>query len=351
MGLGSYVIRRLLLLIPTLIGVSLLIFAVTQMINPAVRAMLYVTSDKQLHKIDEVIIKYGLNDPFYIQYVRWMDQLLHGNLGYSKTGKAGVLECILRRLPATVEITMYSAPFTILLGIYLGVQSAVHKDKFIDQATRALSIIGWSLPSFWLGIMLLSFAFATTKGIVNLPGGLFPPGRLDLNTQSIVNSASFVKYTGLVTIDGLLNGKPLVALDALRHLVLPVITLTTIQIALIVRVMRSSMLEALGKGYIISARAKGLSKKSVINKHARRNALIPVATLSGLLIAGMITGVIITETVFAFPGIGRFAADAALQLDMPAVLGFAMLTGIVFVMANLIVDILYAYIDPRIRLG
>jgi len=351
MGLGSYIVRRLLLLIPTLIGVTMLIFAVTQMIDPAIRAMLYVTSDKQLSKLDLVIEKYGLNDPFHIQYVRWMSELLHGNLGYSKTGRGAVLACILRRLPASVEITLYSAPVTIIVGIYLGVKSAVHKDRLIDQATRALSIIGWSLPSFWLGIMLLSFAFVATRGVVDLPGGLFPPGRLDLSTQSIVNSPSFVTYTGFYTIDGLLNGKPLVTLDALRHLILPIVTLTTIQIALIIRVMRSSMLEALGKGYIISARAKGLTKKMVINKHARRNALIPVVTLSGLLIAGMVTGVIITETVFAFPGIGRFAADAALQLDLPAVLGFALLTGIVFVFANLIVDILYAYIDPRIRLG
>jgi len=320
------------------------------MIDPAIRAMLYVQSDKQLNKLDEVIVKYGLNDPFYVQYFRWINEVLHGNLGYSKTGKGGVLDCILNRLPATVEITLYSSPFIILVGIYLGVQSAVHKDKVIDELTRALSIIGWSLPSFWLGIMLLSFSFALTSGI-GLAGGLFPPGRLDLGTQSIVNSASFVKYTGLVTIDGLLNGNIWVTLDGLRHLVLPVVTLTVIQIALIVRVMRSSMLEALGKGYILSARAKGLTKKTVIIKHARRNALIPVVTLSGLLVAGMITGVIITETIFAFPGIGRFAADAALLLDLPAVLGFALLTGIVFVVANLIVDILYAYIDPRIRLG
>jgi peptide/nickel transport system permease protein len=350
MGLGSYIIRRLLLLIPTLLGVTLLLFAVTQMIDPAIRAMLYVQSDKQLNKLDEVIVKYGLNDPFYIQYFRWLNEVLHGNLGYSKTGKGTVLECILTRLPTTIEITLYSSPVIILVGIYLGVQSAVHKDKLIDELTRALSIIGWSLPSFWLGIMLLSFSFAATSSI-GLAGGLFPPGRLDLSTQSIVNSASFVKYTGLVTIDGLLNGNVWVTLDGLRHLVLPVLTLTVIQIALIVRVMRSSMLEALGKGYIISARAKGLTKKTVINKHARRNALIPVVTLSGLLVAGMMTGVIITESVFAFPGIGRFAADAALQLDLPAVLGFALLTGIVFVVANLIVDVLYAYIDPRIRLG
>lgn len=350
MGLGSYVIRRLLLLIPTLLGVTLLVFAVSQMINPALRALLYVTSDKQLSILDEVIKKYGLNDPFYVQYFRWLDQLLHGNLGYSRVGRGNVLDCILIRLPATVEITLYSAPIIILLGIYLGVQSAVHKDKLLDQGTRALSIIGWSLPSFWFGILLLSIAFALT-GNIGLAGGLFPPGRLDVSTQAIVNSPSFIQYTGLVTIDGLLNGKPLVTLDGLRHLVLPVVVLTTIQIALIVRVMRSSMLEALGKGYIISARAKGLSKKTVINKHARRNALIPVVTLSGLLVAGMMTGVIITETVFAFPGIGRFAADAALQLDIPAVLGFALLTGIVFVVANLIVDVIYAYIDPRIRLG
>jgi peptide/nickel transport system permease protein len=167
----------------------------------------------------------------------------------------------------------------------------------------------------------------------------------------VVRTAGWNKYTGLYTVDGILNGRLDVALDAIKHLILPVITLTTVQIALIIRVMRSSMLEALNKGYIVTARAKGLAKKVVINKHARRNALIPIVTLSGIMAAGMLTGVVITESVFALHGLGEFAASAATQLDIASVLGFALLSGFVFVIANLIVDIVYAFVDPRIRLA
>jgi peptide/nickel transport system permease protein len=185
--------------------------------------------------------------------------------------------------------------------------------------------------------------------------GWFPPERMSTDVHNYIYvSGKWQTYTGLLTIDGLLNGQLWITLDALKHLVLPTISLTAINIALIIRVMRSSMLEALGKGYIVAARAKGLSNIEVINKHARRNALIPVVTLSALLVAGMITGVVITETVFAINGIGRFAADAAVShggaVDVPAVLGFTLFAGIVFIIANLIVDITYAYLDPRIRL-
>lgn len=345
MGLLQFTVRRLLLLIPTLIGVTLLIFAVTQLISPAQRALLYVTSDKQLEKIDLIIAKYGLDRPFYEQYFNWIMQVLQGNLGIAKSaGNQPVLKVLLDRFPATLELTLYSAPLIIFFGIYLGVKSAVHRDKPIDHVTRAAAIIGWSLPSFWLGIVLLAIFY----------GGLgwFPPKRLSTAAEIFVNSPAWHKYTGLYTIDGLLNGQIWVTVDAFRHLVLPVIVLTTINVALLIRVMRSSMLESLSKGYIVAARAKGLKNSVVINKHARRNALIPVVTLSGLLIAGMLGGLIITETVFAFPGIGQFAANAALTgPDLPAVLGFALFTGTIFVVANLIVDILYAYIDPRIKLG
>ena len=186
--------------------------------------------------------------------------------------------------------------------------------------------------------------------------GWFPPERIGSEAYNYITlSGKWHTYTGLYTIDGLLNGQLWITIDALRHLVLPTISLTTIQIALIVRVMRSSMLESLSKGYIVTARAKGLSQAEVINKHARRNALIPTITVSGLLTAGMLTGVTITETVFNIDGIGRWAAWSAgaggSVPDIPGVLGFAMFAGIVYCIANLIVDILYAYIDPRIRLG
>jgi peptide/nickel transport system permease protein len=348
MGLLQFTIRRLLLLIPVLIGVTLLIFAVTQLIPVEARALLYITSEKQLGRpnvIEETIKKFGLDRPFYEQYATWFGQVIQGNLGIAKSANnQGVLFVLLDRFPATMELTMYSAPIIVILGIYLGVKSAVHRDKPIDHVTRAAAIVGWSLPSFWFGIVLLAIFY----GVL----GWFPPKRLDGVADIFVNSNAWHRYTGLYTVDGLLNGQPWITLEAFRHLVLPVAVLVTINIALLIRVMRSSMLESLSKGYVVTARAKGLRNAEVINKHARRNALIPVITLSGVLVAGMLGGLIITETVFAFPGIGNFAAAAALNgPDLPAVLGFALFTGTIFVLANLLVDILYAYIDPRIKLG
>jgi dipeptide transport system permease protein len=348
MGLGAYVIRRVLLIIPTLLGVVLLIFAVTQLFTPQQRATLYITSERQLTQIDTVIRIYHLNESVLYQFVDWISQVFQGNLGYSRTGGGPVLQVMLRKLPATFELVIWSLPITILVGIYLGVQSAVHRDKLADHVTRSLAIVGYSLPTFWLGIMLIAIFFAAL--------GWFPPERIGSAAFNYIYlSGNWHSYTGLLTIDGLLNGQPWITLDVLRHMVLPTLTLVTINIALVMRVMRSSMLEALGKGYVMAARAKGLNNAQVINKHARRNALIPVMTVAGLLTAGLLTGVVITETVFNIDGVGRWAAIAAggggTVPDIPAVLGFALFAGIVYVVANLIVDVMYAYIDPRIRLG
>jgi peptide/nickel transport system permease protein len=346
MGLRTYIIRRLILLVPTLIGATLLIFAVTQLFDPVARATLYITNVQQFtsQNIDNIIQRYGLNDPAYLQFGRWFSQVIQGNLGFSRVARQPVLQALIDRFPATAEIVLICAPIIILLGIWLGVKSAVHHDKLIDHLTRTVSIIGWSLPSFWLGIILISIFY------VGL--GLFPTGRLSTAAQTfVITNPSFIRFTKLNTIDGLLNGQVWITVDAIRHLVLPVTVLTVIQIALIVRIMRSSMLEALNKGYIVAAKAKGLTDKEVINKHARKNALIPTITLSGLMVAGMLNGVVITETVFGINGVGLFAATSALSLDIAAVLGFTLFAGIIFVVANLVVDIMYAYLDPRIRLG
>ena len=345
MGMKAFMIRRILLMIPTLIGVTLLIFGVVQLFTPEQRASLYIRDVKQLKNIDNIIVRYHLNASVFEQYQSWVTELLQGNLGWSKTSNKPVLTTLLQKFPATIEVVMFSIPITILVGVFLGVQSARHRDKPIDHATRIFSIIGYSLPTFWLGIMLLAVFYAWL--------GWFPPERLGFTAKTFVISSSTAwnKYTGIYTIDGILNGQLWITLDALRHLVLPTITLVTIQIALIVRVMRSSMLEAIGKGYVTAAMAKGLTKKEVINKHARRNALIPVVTLAGLMVAGLISGVTITETIFNIDGIGRWAALAAINLDIPSVLGFALFSGFIYVVANLMVDIMYAYVDPRIRLG
>jgi len=343
-SLIEYVVRRLILLTFVLIGVSILIFAISALVPVEVRAMLYARNYQHISPegLRQLAEKYGLTKPLYEQYFTWLGQVLQGNLGWSKSSSQPVMEAILSRWPYTFEIVIFAAPLIIFLGIYLGVQSAIHKDTIIDHLCRLLSIIGWSLPSFWLGLILLSFFYG------NL--GWLPPGPISDNFRLIRDSPQFIRYTRIDLIDGILNGMPEITLDVIKHAILPVIVVVVIDIALLIRVMRSSMLETLNKPYIITARAKGLDEKTVIYKHARRNALIPTITLSGMLIAGLLGGLIITETVFAFGGLGQWAANAALQFDIPAVLGYAMLSAFLFVAANLIVDILYAYIDPRIRL-
>jgi dipeptide transport system permease protein len=357
MGLLTFVTRRMILLIPVLLGVTILIFVITMLFPPATRASIYMknlkasTVTERNAIINETIYAYGLNNPFYVQYFTWLGQVLQGNLGWSMTDMQPVIQSIMTRFPATLEIVLYSAPIIVFVGIFLGVQSAVHRDKMVDHVTRSVSIMGWSLPSFWLGMLLITVFY------LYLGQSMFSPGRLSSTALFHVHEpGEYRQYTGLYTIDGILNGQLWITADAITHLILPIFVLVTIQVALLIRVMRSSMLEALSKPYIIAAKAKGLTQKEVINKHARRNALIPVVTLSGLLVGGMLTGLTITETVFGLGGLGAWAAAAALGTggagpDIPSVLAFAMLSAIVFVVANLVVDVLYAYIDPRIRLA
>lgn len=344
MGLITYVVRRLILLIPVLLGVTVMIFALTMFFSPTIRALLYIRNPQMLtpENIKGVIDKYHLNDPFYIQYFTWLGQILQGNFGWSQTASMPVLSAIVAKFPATFEIIVFAAPVIIILGLYLGIQSAVYRDKPFDHITRSSAIIGWSLPSFWLGLIFIAVFY----GLL----GWVSPGRVSSAVQNFIDTPQFTRYTGLYILDGILNGQLWISWDAFKHAVLPALVIIVIDIALIIRVARSSMLEALGKGYIVTARAKGLAEKEVINKHARRNALIPIVTLSGLLIGGLVTGVTITETVFGFGGLGNWAATSARMLDVPSVLGFAMFTAIVFVLTNLMVDVLYAYIDPRISL-
>jgi peptide/nickel transport system permease protein len=342
--LRAYILRRLILLIPVLLGVSILIFSLLQFFDPIERAALYVRDARQMGHIEEIIEKYGLDEPVWVQYGTWLNQVLHGNLGWSKVVSKPVVDAIWGFLPATLELAIFATPLIIFGGIFLGKRAAAHKDKIIDHVTRVGAIIGWSLPTFWLGLILLMVFYGYFSG-------LFPPERLSTEVSLIVHSDQFVRYTNINTIDAILNGNGRVLFDALRHLVLPIITLTAVNIAFIMRLMRSSMLEALGKGYITSARAKGLKENVVINKHAGKNAMIPVLTVSGYIFAGIVNGVVITETIFNYKGLGWFAWQSAVNLDIPSVLAFALFSGVLFVLTNLVVDLLYARMDPRIRLG
>jgi len=342
--LRSYIIRRLLLLIPVLFGVTLFIFGITMMFSPIERVSLYVTSARQMSDIPALIETYGLDRPFFVQYGNWIGQVFSGNLGWSRVVGMPVWDAIWTFLPATLELAIFACPLIILLGIFLGTTAAAHKDRPLDHGTRVMAIVGWSLPTFWLGLVLIMIFYGYFRGVL-------PPSRLSIQMDMVVNSADFVRYTHINTIDAILNLNGPVLLDALRHLVLPVITLSVVNVAFIMRLMRSSMLEALGKGYILTARAKGLAERMVINKHARRNALIPVITVSGYVFAGLANGVVITETIFTYKGIGWWAWQSAVRLDIASVLGFALFNAVLFVLVNLVVDILYTRVDPRVRLG
>ena len=344
MELRSYILRRVLLLIPVLLGVTLFIFGITMFFSPMERATLYVTNIRQLNNLPAIIERYGLDRPFVVQYGTWLGQVLSGNLGWSEVASMPVARAIPHLIPATMELAIFAVPIIILVGIFFGTKSAAHKDKPLDHSTRVVAILGWSLPSFWLGLILLMIFYGYFTGFL-------PPGRLSIPMDILADSAGFTRYTHINTLDAILNLNGPVLLDALRHLVLPVTTISVINMAFIMRLMRSSMLESLGKGYILTARAKGLAESVVVNKHARRNALIPVITVSGYLFAGLASGAVITETIFSFKGIGWWAWQAAFRLDIASVLGFALFSAVLFVIINLIVDILYTRIDPRVRLG
>ena len=341
--MSAYIIRRLLILPIILLGLSVLIFGMLQALNPVERAALYVTSPpKTQDALQSIIQKYGLDQPIYVQYWHWLDNVIHGDLGWSQTAQMPVLQAIETYFPATFELAIWSFVPIIVIGVWMGVQAAIHHDTIIDQAARIFSIIGYSFPSFVFGLLMLLIFYSNLQW--------FPPGRLSDWANAIVYSAQFHQYTGMHTFDALLNGRFDIFLDSLRHLVLPALTLSYINWALILRVTRSSMLDTIRQDYVTTARAKGLSERMVINEHARPNAMLPVATIGGLLLIGLLNGVVITETVFNYHGMGLFVANAALNFDAVSVLGVTMFDGALLVLANLVVDVLYGYLDPRIRL-
>ncbi len=338
----AFVLRRLLLLPLVALGVTLLIFGLLQLLSPQMRAALYVTDPRQLRAVDSIIRAHGLDKPFHIQYVGWLSRVVQGDLGWSETAKMPVAKAIATFFPATLELTMFAVVPILVVGIWLGTLSAVHRDRIVDHFSRFFSISGTSMPTFVWGLLLLMVFYGAWQ--------LFPPGRLSLEPNMYVLSQQFRPYTGLMTVDALLNGQLWIFVDALRHLVLPVLTLSLVSCATLVRVTRSSMLETLRQDYVRTARAKGLESAVVVNKHARKNAMIPVVTMSALLFVGLLNGVAITETVYGYPGIGLWGVNAAIQLDAAAVAGFALFNALLLVVGNLAADILYAVIDPRIRL-
>lgn len=338
----TYVARRLLLLIPVLIGVSILTFTIMRAAGDPVTAYLPRGEQTNPIAIERIIEKYHLDEPTYVQYLYWLKGVLEFDLGYSQVASDDVSDTLLLRFPATLELALTATIIAVFVGIRAGTAAAVRVNSWLDQVTRVVSLVAVSIPVFWLGLLLLMVFY-------NQLGWSSGPMRYDVyNPDYDINELTH--YTNLLLVDTLLNGEFAFFLNALNHLALPAITLAFASTALIVRMMRSSMLEVLGAEYIRTARSKGLPEKIVIRKHARRNALIPTVTVVGLSFGGLLGGAVLTETIFIWPGLGAWAAQAALNLDTAGIMGFTLLTATIYVLANLIVDLTYAYLDPRVRL-
>lgn len=343
----AFIIRRLLLLPLILFGVTLIIFSFTEILGPEKMISAYVNPnlfDKLSNEeIDKLIDQYGLNDPMWTRYFKWLGGVLRGDLGWSVTAKEPVADAIKKRIPYTIELALYAFIPVITVGIWLGVKAAVNRDKFIDHFIRIFAIVGWSLPDFVFGLIILMIFYSVL--------GWFPPGTLSDWADSVVKSNEFHKITHLLTIDALLNGRLDIFWDALRHLIGPILTISWLWWAYLLRISRSSMLEVLGKEYVRTARAKGVPEREVIHKHAKKNAMIPVVTVAGAMVIGLLAGTVIVEVIFNRVGMGRFTAQAATQLDYAAILGSTLFYSTLLVVGNLIIDVLYAILDPRIRLG
>ena len=330
----SYIIKRALGVIPVLLCVSMLVFGFVRLI-PGDPALVMLGERATPENIARVREQLGLNKPIYEQYLTFVSHALRGDLGRSILRQEPVTQEIIRRFPATIELALAALLFAIAVGIPAGVISAVRRGSWFDSSSMLVALTGVSMPIFWLGLMLI-YLFAVVLHL--LPTG----GRLDAGTQ-------LAPITNLVLVDSLLRGNMPVFIQGLRHLLLPALALGTIPMAIIARMTRSSMLEVLGQDYIRTAHAKGLMARTVVVRHALRNAWLPIITVVGLQVGILLSGAILTETVFSWPGIGRWLVDAIFARDYPIVQGVTLIIALIFVVVNLSVDILYALVDPRIR--
>jgi len=278
-----------------------------------------------------------LNDPLPVQFVRYLGGVLHGDLGRSIKQNERVTVQLATRFPATFELTITAMLIASIVGILTGVVAAARQNSWFDAVSMFAALVGFSMPIFWLGIMLI-LLFAWYLGWVPISG------RLDYTIE-------LTRITNFYLLDALLTRNWVALGNAVRHLILPAVTLSTVPLAIIARMTRSSLLEVLRQDYVRTARAKGLAERIVVMRHALKNAFIPVVTVIGLNVGSLLGGAILTETIFAWPGMGRLVVDAIFARDYPVVQGTVLVIALLFVVVNLLVDLSYAYLDPRIRYG
>jgi peptide/nickel transport system permease protein len=330
-----YLAWRLLVLIPVLIGVTLVTFGISRAIkgDPA-RIMAGDMADEST--LASIRREFNLDKPLYVQYLTYVGNLTKGNLGISYQSHRPVSESLREALPATIELSLVAALFGTVVAIPLGVVAAVKRNRWVDHLVRVTAVGGVSLPVFWFGVILLVVFY---RNLSWLPaGGRFDP-RLALPPAR----------TGLLLIDTLLAGNFAGFVMSVKHLLLPGFVLGYSYMALVARMVRSSMLEVLSQDYIRTARGKGLAETRVIYRHALRNAMIPTLTVIGMGVANLLGGAVLTESVFAWPGVGKLSVDATLYLDYPVIMAVTLIVTATYVVVNLVVDLLYGILNPRVN--
>lgn len=334
--MGQYAIRRLLALIPVLLGVSIVVFGLIRMI-PGDPVIVMLGERARPADIERVREEMGFNRPIVVQYLEWMGHIVRGDLGTSIINRTAVMDELKYRLSATVEMILVGMIIGLIVGVSIGILSALRRNSWIDLTATAGALLGVSMPIYWLALILV-YALAVNRHI-------FPPSaRLDV-------SLNVIRRTGFMLIDTLLMGDFSLFLNALWHLILPSFVLSTVIMPILARLTRASMLEVMRQDYVRTAEAKGLQRRVVIVRHALKNALLPIVTVVGLQLGGLLGGALLTETIFSWPGMGLWTYRAILSRDYPIVQGAVLVSATIYVVVNLLVDISYAYLDPRIRYG
>lgn len=338
-ALARFVGRRLLVTVGLLVGITVVTFAIVHLVpGDPVSANL---SDQALDDPEAVAAfraKWGLDDPVYRQYLDYVGNLLRGDLGISQQTGRPVLDDLLTYVPATLELALPSMALALLIGTGVGMLAALRHGRPTDQLIRVGALLGLSTPPFWLSLVVL-YVFFYLLGIAPSGGRLSPA----FSPPPTV--------TGMYTVDAALAGDWAVAWDSAQHALLPILVLTSIAVATLVRFVRSAMLEVLRQDFIRAAYAKGLPGRVVVRRHLLRAGMVPVITVSGLVFAALLSGTVLVEHIFGWPGIGQYAYRSATALDLPAILGVSLFVGVVYTVVNLLVDLLYGIIDPRIRLS
>lgn len=329
------IIQKILLVIPTFIGITLLVFLLIHLIPGDPVEALSGERGMSPERYQRILSEFGLDRPLYLQYFHYLWNVIHGNLGFSTISHEPVFSEFIARFPATLELSFCAIVVAICIGLPAGIIAATHRNTFWDYSIMGASLTGYSMPIFWWGLLLILF-FSVYLGVTPVSGRL--------------SVLYFVEpVTGFMLIDTLLSNETGAFVDALKHLILPTTALATIPLAVIARMTRSSMLEVLREDYVRTAKAKGASNWRVIGLHALRNALIPVVTVIGLQVGTLLAGAILTETIFSWPGIGKWLVEAIHRRDYPVIQGGILLTSTLIIMVNLLVDLLYGVINPKIR--